>query len=131
MLGAHQGHNAAVALASLDALAERGFEVGPDDVARGFAGLCWPARVEVLAESPWVVVDGAHNVASAAALAETLRTSFPPLPLDARLRHDAREGLARPVAGPPAAGRIGRGNPLRRKSPVGPAGGDRRGRPRP
>ena len=37
----------------------------------------WPARVEVMGEAPWLVVDGAHNVASAAALAETLRTSFP------------------------------------------------------
>ncbi len=81
MLGEHQGHNAAVALASLDALAEQGFEVEPVDVVRGFAGLSWPARVEVLAEKPWVVVDGAHNVASAKALAETLRTCFPPAPL--------------------------------------------------
>jgi dihydrofolate synthase/folylpolyglutamate synthase len=81
MLGAHQGHNAAVALASLDALAEQGFRVEPPDVARGFASLNWPARVEVLAENPWVVVDGAHNVASAKALAETLRTCFPPAPL--------------------------------------------------
>ena len=52
MLGSHQGHNAAVALASLDALAEQGFAVGPEDVARGFAGLRWPARVEVLGERP-------------------------------------------------------------------------------
>ena len=81
MLGAHQGHNAAIALAGLDALAEQGIEVGPEDVARGFAALSWPARVEVIAEEPWVVVDGAHNVASASALAETLRTCFPPSPL--------------------------------------------------
>jgi dihydrofolate synthase / folylpolyglutamate synthase len=81
MLGAHQGHNAAVALASLDALGEQGFEVGPSDVARGFAALCWPARVEILAETPWLVVDGAHNVASAMALAGTLRECFPPGPL--------------------------------------------------
>jgi dihydrofolate synthase/folylpolyglutamate synthase len=81
MLGSHQGQNAAVALASLDALAEQGFAVEPEDVARGFAGLSWPARVEVLGEAPWLVVDGAHNVASARALAETLRTCFPPLPI--------------------------------------------------
>jgi dihydrofolate synthase/folylpolyglutamate synthase len=81
MLGEHQGHNAAVALACLDALAEQGTEVGPVDVARGFASLSWPARVEVLGERPWVVVDGAHNVAAAGALAETLRSCFPPSPL--------------------------------------------------
>jgi dihydrofolate synthase/folylpolyglutamate synthase len=49
-------------------------------VARGFAVLRWPARVEVMGDRPWVVVDGAHNVASAEALAATLRTCFPPAP---------------------------------------------------
>lgn len=80
LLGAHQAHNAAVALASLDALAERGLEVTRPEVVRGFASLRWPARVEVFGEAPWVVVDGAHNVASAEALAETLRSCFPPTP---------------------------------------------------
>jgi dihydrofolate synthase / folylpolyglutamate synthase len=80
LLGAHQAHNAAVALAGLDALAESGLAVGRDAVARGFAGLKWPARVEVLGGSPWMVIDGAHNVASAEALAETLRSCFPPGP---------------------------------------------------
>jgi len=80
LLGPHQAHNAAVALATLDVLAEEGLAVGRDAVTRGFAGLRWPARVEVMGESPWVVVDGAHNVASAEALAETLRTCFPPTP---------------------------------------------------
>ena len=79
LLGKHQGQNAAVALACFDALAERGVaDVGPAAVAQGFAGLTWPARVEVLGERPWLVVDGAHNVASAEALADTLRTNFPP-----------------------------------------------------
>ncbi len=80
LLGEHQAHNAAVALAGLDALAGSGLEVGPEAVARGFAGLTWPARVEVLGESPWLVIDGAHNVASAEALAAALRTCFPPSP---------------------------------------------------
>jgi dihydrofolate synthase/folylpolyglutamate synthase len=79
LLGPHQAHNAAVALAGLDLLAELepSLEVGRDAVVRGFSGLHWPARVEVMGESPLLVIDGAHNVASAQALAETLRTSFP------------------------------------------------------
>lgn len=80
LLGAHQAHNAAVALASLDVLADEGLAVGREAVTRGFAALRWPARIEVVAESPWLVVDGAHNVAAARALAETLRTCFPPAP---------------------------------------------------
>jgi len=80
LLGPHQAHNAAVALAGLDLLAEAhpSLAVTRDDVVRGFAALRWPARVEVLGQDPWLVIDGAHNAASAAALAETLHTCFPP-----------------------------------------------------
>jgi dihydrofolate synthase/folylpolyglutamate synthase len=80
--GEHQARNVAVALASLDALAEVDptLEAGPDAVARGFSNLRWPARVEVVGEAPWVVIDGAHNVASAEALAGTLRSNFPRVP---------------------------------------------------
>ena len=80
--GAHQADNVAVALAALDALAESepSLEVSPIDVARGFEDLRWPARVEVLGRSPLIVIDGAHNAASALALAETLRTCFPSVP---------------------------------------------------
>ncbi|HEU5115944.1 MAG TPA: cyanophycin synthetase, partial [Isosphaeraceae bacterium] len=80
MLGAHQAQNAAIALASLDLLADRGLELSPESVHRGFASLRFPARVEVLGERPWLVIDGAHNIASAEALAETLRTCFPDVP---------------------------------------------------
>ena len=80
LLGPHQAHNAAVALATLDAMAERGFAVTVEQVKRGWATLHWPARVEVFGRSPCIVIDGAHNVASAEALAETLRTCFPPSP---------------------------------------------------
>jgi dihydrofolate synthase/folylpolyglutamate synthase len=78
LMGAHQALNASVALASLDVLAERGLAVGREAVVRGFAGMAWPARVELLGERPWLVIDGAHNNASAQALAETLQTCFPP-----------------------------------------------------
>jgi dihydrofolate synthase/folylpolyglutamate synthase len=78
LLGPHQAENAATALATLDVLADRGLEVGPGAVAAGFASLRFPARVEVLGGRPLVVVDGAHNAASAEALAATLRACFPP-----------------------------------------------------
>jgi dihydrofolate synthase/folylpolyglutamate synthase len=78
LFGAHQAHNAAVALAVIDVLAEHGLAVSRAAVSRGFAALEFPARVEVMGQSPWLVIDGAHNVASALALAETLATCFPP-----------------------------------------------------
>lgn len=82
LLGPHQAQNLAVCLATLDALAEAepALAVDRETAAKGFAGLSWPARVEVMGIRPWVVVDGAHNVASARALAETLRKHFPDVP---------------------------------------------------
>lgn len=80
LLGPHQAHNVATALAALDAMAERGLEVGRDAVLRGFATITWPARAEIVGRSPWIVIDGAHNAASAEALAETLELCLPPGP---------------------------------------------------
>ncbi len=79
LLGAHQATNAAVALAALDALGEVDAALDLDDatVERGWSELRVAARVEVVSKRPWLVIDGAHNVASAEALAETLTTSFP------------------------------------------------------
>lgn len=78
--GLHQAQNVATSLATLDALAEVGLEVGREAVLDGLRRWRLPARVEVLGRSPWLVVDGAHNAASAEALAETLAHGFPPGP---------------------------------------------------
>jgi dihydrofolate synthase/folylpolyglutamate synthase len=77
LLGEHQAANAAVALACVELLRERGWQVGDAAVAAGLAGVTWPARLEVVGRRPLAVLDCAHNVASAHALAETLRESFP------------------------------------------------------
>lgn len=77
LLGPHQAANAASALAALDALAEKGIAVSRRDVELGFAKLKWPARVEVVPGEPRIVIDGAHNVASAEALVNTLLACFP------------------------------------------------------
>src|SRR5205823_2014933 len=42
LLGEHQAHNVAVALASLDALGEHGLTIEREAVVQGFAGLRWP-----------------------------------------------------------------------------------------
>ena len=72
LLGAHQLENAAVAVAALESLREAGIQVSPDALARGFAGVSWPCRMEVLSSSPLVMCDGAHNDDSAARLRRSL-----------------------------------------------------------
>ena len=69
--------NAAVAVATVEVLRQAGWDVSDAAVATGLAGVRWPARLEVVRRRPLIVLDCAHNVASAQALVETLRTSFP------------------------------------------------------
>ena len=76
LLGRHQAANAAVALAAVEELRRSGWVIPEAAIRRGLAEVAWPARVEVVARRPTVVLDAAHNVASIAALVEVLDESF-------------------------------------------------------
>lgn len=83
--GAAQAANAAVALATLGVLADRGWVL---PIAARVAGVNTgrlPARMERVEGDPLVVIDGAHNDASAAALAEALDTLCGPTPRERRV----------------------------------------------
>lgn len=75
LFGAHQGGNAATALAAVEALIG-GAPLAADVVREAFAGASSPGRLEVLRRDPSVVVDAAHNPAGAVALAGALAQSF-------------------------------------------------------
>lgn len=72
--GRHQAANVAVADATLDALETAGIAtVDPAARLRGYATATWPGRLELLSvDGHDVLLDGAHNPAGAAALAEAL-----------------------------------------------------------
>ncbi|HEX7225696.1 MAG TPA: folylpolyglutamate synthase/dihydrofolate synthase family protein [Candidatus Limnocylindria bacterium] len=76
LLGAHQAANGAVVLGLLDALRDR-WDLGVDEAALrdGLAAARWPGRLELLTDASGrrVLLDGAHNPAGAAALADALR----------------------------------------------------------
>jgi dihydrofolate synthase/folylpolyglutamate synthase len=78
LLGDHQAANAAVALACIEQLQAERWHVPDMAIANGLAEVNWPARLEVVGRNPLVVLDCAHNVASAVALVRTLQPSFPP-----------------------------------------------------
>ncbi|HUF32970.1 MAG TPA: folylpolyglutamate synthase/dihydrofolate synthase family protein [Acidimicrobiales bacterium] len=68
--GAHQGDNAALAVAAAEAFFGRPLE---DDLVReGMASVEVPGRFEVLGRQPLVVIDGAHNPAGALTASATL-----------------------------------------------------------
>lgn len=72
--GRHQAGNAAVAHATLDALQEAGIaRVAATARLAGYRAVRWPGRLELIrADQRDVLLDGAHNPAGAAALAQAL-----------------------------------------------------------
>ncbi|WP_444543708.1 bifunctional tetrahydrofolate synthase/dihydrofolate synthase [Nocardia testacea] len=76
--GEHQAHNAALALAAVEAFfgagAQRQLDI--DAVRAGFAGVTSPGRLERMRNAPTLFIDAAHNPAGATALAATLTAEF-------------------------------------------------------
>lgn len=78
LLGRHQAANAAVALATIGQLQQAGWRLDETAARRGLCEAHCPARVELVAREPTVVIDAAHNLASIQALLDTLGESFSP-----------------------------------------------------
>jgi dihydrofolate synthase/folylpolyglutamate synthase len=80
LYGAHQAHNAAVALAAVEAFfgvgAEHSRPLDMDTVRKAFASVSSPGRLEVMRRSPTVVLDAAHNPAGARAAADGITEAF-------------------------------------------------------
>jgi dihydrofolate synthase / folylpolyglutamate synthase len=77
LFGAHQAHNAAVAVAAAEAFLGGGSEpLAADVVARGLAAASSPGRLEIVRRGPTVLIDAAHNPAGADVLAQALEDDF-------------------------------------------------------
>ena len=72
LIGDYQVENAAVAVAALEILQDKGFAISRQALEKGFRDISWPCRLEVLSQDPLIVCDGAHNPYSLAKLRETL-----------------------------------------------------------
>lgn len=73
LLGKHQRDNAAAVIGVTECLGDLGFPITESAVGEGFKNVFWPGRFEIAGRDPLVILDGAHNGASAGALAETAR----------------------------------------------------------
>lgn len=79
--GAHQGDNAATAIATLGAV-RASLPVAEGALRRGLAAVRWPGRLEVIDRAPLTIVDGAHNADGIAALVAELPRLSGGRPLD-------------------------------------------------
>ena len=81
LLGFHQVENAATAYAALKTAEKFGLILSQEAYEKGFAGVEWPGRMEILHQHPLVVIDSAHNRYSALRLSQALDDYFPGLPI--------------------------------------------------
>ena len=73
LTGRHQYRNAALALAVLELLQQRGFTISEEAIREGLQNTRWPGRQEQVAQDRRILLDGAHNPAAALTLAQTLK----------------------------------------------------------
>ncbi len=80
LYGAHQAHNAVLALAAVEAFTGED-PLDGELVREAFGQVTSPGRLEIVRRSPTIVLDAAHNPHGAAALAEAMQDSFTFSPL--------------------------------------------------
>ncbi|HKT55405.1 MAG TPA: folylpolyglutamate synthase/dihydrofolate synthase family protein [Microbacterium sp.] len=77
LYGAHQGFNAALAIAAVESLIGGATQpITGDVLAEGLGQVLSPGRLQLLGTEPTVLVDAAHNPHGAHALVTALRESF-------------------------------------------------------
>ena len=74
--GEHQKINAATALKVIELLRQWANAIAPEAIEAGLRLTRWPGRMEILRHKPTVIVDGAHNHDSAAALVKALTDDY-------------------------------------------------------
>ncbi len=75
--GEHQALNCALALATVDALKNSGFNIPEAQMHEGLAKTSLPGRMELIWDRPRIMVDGAHNAASVGALMRCVGAHIP------------------------------------------------------
>jgi len=76
LIGPHQIVNAATAIGIVEALKLKNIIVPEGAVRNGIMNAKWPGRLEVIDRKPFVLLDGAHNRASARILAGAVKKIF-------------------------------------------------------
>jgi dihydrofolate synthase/folylpolyglutamate synthase len=75
--GEHQAYNCALALAAIDVLKACGFNIPEAAMHDGLARTSVPGRMELVWSNPKILVDGAHNALSLAALMRCVGAHVP------------------------------------------------------
>jgi dihydrofolate synthase/folylpolyglutamate synthase len=77
LVGEHQAINCGLALSIIDKLKSRGIAINDSRAMEGLAKVTIPGRMEMVSNTPRVLVDGAHNGASVDALMKAIGQHIP------------------------------------------------------
>ena len=76
LLGEHQAVNAATAVACIERIRQEGYSVPRTSIYGGLKAVRWAGRMQVVGQSPVVLLDGAHSPTSAEALCKAIGEVF-------------------------------------------------------
>ena len=76
LIGCHQIENASLAISMLRLIDPDKINIEENDIREGLKKVSWPGRLQVIRKNPYIVLDGAHNSASALALADSIKKLF-------------------------------------------------------
>ncbi len=74
--GRYQFRNAALALAVIELLQKKGFEISEEQMREGLKSVRWPGRMHIMSRNPLLILDGAHNPAAASNLVKSINRDF-------------------------------------------------------
>jgi dihydrofolate synthase/folylpolyglutamate synthase len=77
LIGEHQAINCGLALSVIDRLKTRGIAINDTKAMEGLAKVSIPGRMEMVSQTPRVIVDGAHNAASLDAMMKAIGQHIP------------------------------------------------------
>jgi dihydrofolate synthase/folylpolyglutamate synthase len=77
LLGKHQAINCGLALAMLDKLKSRGYEIDNEKAMEGLNNVSLSGRMEMICDDPRIMIDAAHNAASIKVLIQAIGQNIP------------------------------------------------------
>ena len=76
LLGEHQILNLAVALKALEVIKDKAPKLNMESIVKSIATVRWNGRLEIMSNSPYVVIDGAHNIQGITQLNKNIKKYF-------------------------------------------------------
>ena len=89
--GEHQTLNATTAIGCIERIRQEGYKVPQTSIYGGLKEVRWAGRMQVVGQSPVILLDGAHSPTSAEALCKAIREVFRYRRLDFYCGLDARQ----------------------------------------